>query len=128
MLRALFLFLGMLACVVSGATASSLPDAISASCYPPLRLVTTSIPSATAGSNYTVSLTANGGQPPYTWGFGQSSPQGFSISSSGDLTGTPAAAGTYVFNVVVSDSLKNNATGALTLTVTPTPTPTPTPT
>lgn len=103
-------------------------DTISTTCYPPLSLVTSSIPSATVGSSYSVSLAANGGQPPYTWSFGHSSLQGFSIGSSGDLTGTPAAAGIYVFNVVVSDSLKNTATGALTLTVASTPTPTPTPT
>ncbi len=98
--------------------ASPAPDGTPTSCYPALSLATTSVPPATAGASYSVSLAANGGQPPYTWSFGQSSlPQGFSISSSGDLTGTPSAAGTYTFNVVLSDSLKSNVTGALTLTV-----------
>ena len=110
---------------------SALADSTPATCYPPLTFVTTTLPAATAGSSYSVSLAANGGQPPYTWSFGQSSlPQGFSIDSSGDLTGTPEAAGTYAFNVIVSDSLDYNTTGALTLIVmaTPTPNPTPTPT
>ncbi|MEO6966000.1 MAG: Ig domain-containing protein, partial [Acidobacteriaceae bacterium] len=94
-------------------------------------------PPATAGSGYSVSLAANGGQTPYTWSFGQSSlPQGFSIDSSGNVTGTPSKAGRYVFNVVVSDKLKNNVTGQLTLlvtgnsgstTLTATPPPTPPP-
>jgi hypothetical protein len=107
-------------------------DSTPARCYPPLSLVTSSLPTAMAGFSYSVSLAANGGQPPYTWSFGQSSfPQGFSLSSNGALSGTPSTAGTYTFNVIVSDALKNNVTGLLTLTVTSnsdTPTPTPAPT
>lgn len=105
------------------------------SCYPPLSFSTTSVPAATAGASYKAPLAANGGQPPYSWSFGRSSlPPGFSIDSSGNLIGTATTAGNYAFNVVVSDSLKNNVTGALTLLVAsnsspapPTPTPTPTP-
>ncbi len=96
-------------------------------CYPPLSLVTTSIPSATAGSSYTVALAGNGGQPPYFWSFGRSSlPKGFSINANGQVTGTPTSAGSYTFNVVLSDSLKDNVTGALTLTVAAAPPPPPT--
>jgi hypothetical protein len=99
------------------------------SCYPPLSLVTASVPAGTAGVPYTVSLTANGGQPPYTWSFGQSGlPQGFSISSNGTISGTPPQAGTYPFHVVVSDSLKNNILGSLVLTVNPAAPPPSTPT
>ncbi|MGC1781680.1 MAG: Ig domain-containing protein [Acidobacteriaceae bacterium] len=94
--------------------ASSTPS----SCYPALSLGSTIIPSGTVGISYSVTLTANGGQPPYSWSFGQSSlPSGFSINSSGNLTGTPSAAGSYAFNVVVSDSLKNSVTGRLMLNV-----------
>ena len=108
------------------------PDTIPATCYPPLSLGTTSLPTAMAGFSYSVSLAANGGQPPYTWSFGQSSlPQGFSLSSNGALSGTSSTAGTYTFNVIVSDALKSNVAGLLTLTVTSnsdTSTPTPAPT
>ncbi len=98
----------------SGATATS--------CYPPLSFATASVPEATAGTGYSVTLVAKGGQPPYSWSFGQSSlPPGFSINSAGDVTGTPSVAGTYAFNVVVTDSLKTNVIGALTLTVTAPP-------
>lgn len=118
MVRALFPPLALLAFVVSAAATS---------CgNPPLSLVTSSIPSAKVGSSYDVSLTAQGGQPPYIGSVGHSSlPQGFSISSSGDLTGMPAAVGTHTFNVVLSNSLKNNVAGVLTLTATATPTPNP---
>jgi hypothetical protein len=106
-------------------------DSSPTSCYPALSLGSTSIPSGTVGTSYSATLTANGGQPPYSWSFGQSSlPSGFSINSSGDLTGTPSAAGSYAFNVVVSDSLKTSVTGQLTLNVgggTPTQPPPPPP-
>lgn len=112
------------------ATRSSIVHASTpSSCYPALSFATTAIPSATAGASYSASLAATGGQPPYQWSFGQSSlPSGFSINSNGDLTGTPTAAGNYTFNIVVSDSLKNNVTGALTLTVLAATQPTPPPT
>ena len=88
------------------------------SCYPPLSFATSTVPQGTTGVSYTASLAANGGQPPYKWSFGRSAlPSGFAIGSNGDLTGTPQVVGTYQFNVVVSDSLKNNVTGTLTLTV-----------
>ena len=113
--------------------ASPLADQGPTRCYPALSLTTSTIPSAVAGKSYSVALAASGGQPPYTWSFGQSSlPSSFSLSSSGDLSGTPSVAGSYAFNVIVSDALKNNVTGALTLVVTsnsstPAPIPTPSP-
>ncbi len=104
------------------------------SCYPPLSFATASVPPGMPGTSYIAPLSATGGQPPYSWSFGQSAlPQGFSISPNGELTGTPAVPGTYLFNVVLSDSLKNNVTSALTLTVVsppasmPAPSPTPVP-
>ena len=131
MVRKYLLPLAALILVFSALPASVIAGGPPTTCYPPLSLVTTSIPSGTAGSDYTVTLAANGGQPPYSWSFGQSQlPQGFSINSNGSVTGTPGSAGTFTFNVVVSDSLKDNVTGALTLTVaaaTPPPT-TPPPT
>jgi hypothetical protein len=98
--------------------ASPMDNGAPASCYPPLSLATASLPAATAGISYSVSLAANGGQPPYQWSFGQSSlPHGFSIDTEGNLSGNPSNAGSYAFHVVVTDSLKNSVTGPLTLTV-----------
>ncbi|MGC1870129.1 MAG: right-handed parallel beta-helix repeat-containing protein [Acidobacteriaceae bacterium] len=124
MSRKLFLPLAVLAFLSSAVALYSLSDTTPTNCYPPLSLVTTSVPSGTAGSAYSVQLVASGGQPAYSWSFGQSSlPSGFSISSSsGEVTGTPPTAGTYKFNVVVSDSLKSSVTGELTLTVAAAPT------
>ena len=123
MVRKYLLPLAVLILVFSALPASVIAGGTPTTCYPPLSLVTTSVPSATAGSSYTVQLAANGGQPPYSWSFGQSSlPKGFSINSSGSVSGTPETAGTFTFNVVLSDSLKNNVTGALTLIVASAPT------
>ncbi|HEY5253703.1 MAG TPA: Ig domain-containing protein, partial [Acidobacteriaceae bacterium] len=123
MVRKYLLPLAVLILVFSALPASVIAGGTPTTCYPPLSLVTTSVPSATAGSSYTVKLAANGGQPPYSWSFGQSSlPKGFSINSSGSVSGTPETAGTFTFNVVLSDSLKNNVTGALTLIVASAPT------
>ena len=103
-------------------------SAIPSSCYPPLSFATAGVPAGTAGSKYSASLAANGGQPPYFWSFGQSAlPSGFSISSNGTITGTPQQAGTYPFHVVVSDSLKNNVLASLVLTVNPADPTTPPP-
>lgn len=98
------------------------------SCYPALSFTTSSIPSGTVNVAYTTALGATGGQPPYSWSFGQSSlPSGFAIDSNGNLTGTPTQGGTFNFHVVVSDSLKNSVTGELTLTVAAATQPPPTP-
>lgn len=110
-LAALVLFAGT-------AITSNAADNAPSTCYPALTLATSSLPKGTAGSQYNATLTANGGQPPYSWSLGQSQlPQGFSLDANGNLTGTPSAAGTYAFHVVIQDSLKDNVTGTLTLTV-----------
>ncbi len=107
---------------------ASLESATPSSCYPPLSFATPGVPAGTAGSKYSASLAANGGQPPYSWSFGQSAlPPGFSISSNGTITGTPQQAGTYPFHVIVSDSLKNNVLASLVLTVNPADPTTPPP-
>lgn len=82
------------------------------------------LPPATAGSNYSTVLSATGGTPPYTFS-ATGLPSGLSISG-GNLTGTVAQAGTYNFSLQVQDnagivaslpsSLTVNASGALSLT------------
>ena len=63
-------------------------------------------------------LTAVGGTPPYSWSVVSGSlPSGLSMSTSGVITGTPAAAGTSSFTVRVTDSAQATATAALSLTI-----------
>ncbi len=65
------------------------------------------LPVATLGVPYTVSFSATGGQPPYTWSVtpgGPGLPPGLSFSPSGVLSGTPTIEGTFDFSLRLSDS------------------------
>ncbi len=68
----------------------------------PLRITTETLPDATAGRVYQVALSAEGGRTPYQ--FRSTSARfpvpGLQLSSSGAITGTPTAPGTY--NVSIS--------------------------
>ena len=63
------------------------------------------LPSGTAGRPYSRQLQAGGGQPPLSFSMAAGSlPPGLSLSPSGLILGTPAAAGTYDFTVLVTDT------------------------
>ena len=77
-----------------------------------LTLAPTVLPSATAGSAYSATITASGGHSPYAFSLvpGNPLPPGLSISSGGTLSGTPTSAGNVPFIIQVTDS--NSATGS----------------
>ncbi|HXA04421.1 MAG TPA: putative Ig domain-containing protein [Bryobacteraceae bacterium] len=87
-----------------------------------------SLPNGTVNTAYpNANLSASGGIPPYTWILtgGTNLPAGLSLSSSGQITGTPTATGTTNFTVQVSDSATptaNTATAGLSITVSAAPT------
>ncbi len=100
----------------------------------PLEVVTTQLPNATVGNPYSQSVVAIGGTAPYSWSLpAGANPQpcpgtpgatalpapGLCLSSSGTVSGTPTAAGTYSFTVLVTDSSNppQSAVQRLTLTV-----------
>ena len=66
---------------------------------------TTTVPDGQYGSTYKdVTLKVTGGKSPYKFSVtGGVLPPGISLSSDGDLSGTPAAAGSYSFAVTVED-------------------------
>ncbi len=79
---------------------------------------TSSLPSATAGSAYSSTLSASGGVPPYSWSvLSGSLPAGLSLSSGGVISGTPSGSTTASFSVQAADSLGSADTQSLTLTV-----------
>jgi len=82
---------------------------------------TASVPPATAGSNYSFTLTAGGGTPPYSWTIsgGQMPPGLGLITASGQLTGVPIIPGTYNFTVQLTDSSGAVSTRALSIVVNP---------
>jgi hypothetical protein len=87
---------------------------------PPLAVSTTSLPSAQANSAYSATLSASGGQTPYTWTLSSGSlPPGLTLSPAGVISGTPTTTGTYAFGVGVSDSSSppQSTTGTESITV-----------
>ncbi|HEX6771991.1 MAG TPA: Ig domain-containing protein [Acidobacteriaceae bacterium] len=73
----------------------------------PLVVTTTSLPQGQTSSVYNSSLSATGGTSPYTWTLKSGKlPAGLSLSSSGTISGTPTAPGSFSFAVQVSDSAK----------------------
>ena len=88
---------------------------------PPLTISTSSLTGASAGQAYTATLTASGGMPPYTW-TGTSLPSWLTLTAStGVLSGTPPAGGTFTISVQVTDSTTptaKTASRSFTLVVT----------
>ncbi len=66
-------------------------------------VTTTTLPSAVMGQEYKQQLTAAGGAP-ITWSYTGTLPEGITLSSTGLLSGTPKAEGTFRFAVKVSNS------------------------
>jgi hypothetical protein len=86
----------------------------------PLQVMTASLPSGTSGQFYSQAFSASGGSPPYTWSLSPGSanpPPGLSLASSGQLSGTPTASGSYNFFVRVMDSAATTADQLLSLTI-----------
>jgi hypothetical protein len=73
-----------------------------------IQILPTTLPNATNGTFYSVTLSATGGQPSYTWSRASSSaglPTGLTLSSSGVISGTPTESGTFDDIVIqVTDS------------------------
>jgi Putative Ig domain len=80
---------------------------VSGPAAPPLTITTSSLPGAPAGQAYTSTLAASGGTPPYTWSVasGTSLPSWLTLTgSTGVLSGTPPASGTFTISIQVTDS------------------------
>jgi Putative Ig domain/Galactose oxidase, central domain len=91
--------------------ATSLAIAVLSSCGgegggpPPLNITASSPPVGTTGAAYAgYTFSASGGTPPLSWTESGSLPPGLTLSSTGQLSGSPGSAGTYAFRVTVTDS------------------------
>lgn len=87
----------------------------------PLAIICNSPPSGQVGVAYTHSVSASGGTSPYTYSLIAGAIPGLSFSSSGAFTGTPTAAGTYLFTLQVTDAASNTATVICTIIIAPAP-------
>lgn len=73
---------------------------------------------AVVGLGFSHSLTGSGGVAPYAWSLASGTlPPGFTLSSSGLLSGTATSAGTFHFTVQATDERGVNVTRAITLTI-----------
>ena len=71
---------------------------------------------AEIGVSYNQTITANNGTPPYTYEIvGGSLPSGLSLSSDGNITGTPDTGGVYTFTIKATDS--EGCTGSIQYTI-----------
>ncbi|MGB7723654.1 MAG: putative Ig domain-containing protein [Bryobacteraceae bacterium] len=86
---------------------------------PPLTLTTTSLPAGSVGVPYSQTLAASGGFPPYAWQLSSgNTPGGLTLNQySGTISGTPATAGSFSFQVKVYDSQQGSATGSFTIRI-----------
>ncbi len=96
---------------------ASLPIAI-AGAISPLSISTSSLPAGTTGQGYNATLSASGGTAPYSWQLASGSlPAGLTLSSAGQISGTPTASGSSSFAVAVSDSTGLKQTANLSIAV-----------
>src|SRR5207253_2840028 len=85
----------------------------------PLRILTTSLPNGSAGSPYSQTLAAGGGQPPYVFSLISGNPPGLQLSPAGVISGTPTTNGTFPITVQVTDFGSRTAQGNLVITIGP---------
>jgi hypothetical protein len=88
---------------------------------PVLVITTTSLPAPTQSTPYSATLQASGGTPPFTWSIlsGQL-PSGLTLNpSTGTISGTPTATGSFSFTAQVNDVASAQASAPFSLTVSP---------
>ena len=84
---------------------------------PYLQITTDGLPNGQVGHSYYQALSATGGTTPYDWGADTAPPPGLVVSQ-GALHGTPTAAGTYSFNIIVVDCSSPEMWDFKTVTIT----------
>ncbi|MBZ5582211.1 MAG: Ig domain-containing protein [Acidobacteriia bacterium] len=84
---------------------------------PLLTVTTTSLPPATVLADYSATLGATGGTPPYQWNV-DGLPAGLTLDSgTGRISGKPTAPGSFTLALAVTDAAGGKAAGAAGLTV-----------
>jgi hypothetical protein len=82
-----------------------------------LAITSTSLPGATAGTNYFTNLSATGGVTPYNWSISAGSlPTGMNLSGN-TISGIPTTAGTVSFSIQVNDASGGTQTAAVSIVV-----------
>ena len=104
---------------VGDANATTATKALSITVYAPPSVTTTTLLNGTTGKAYSQSLAATGGKAPYSWYmYAGTLPTGLTLNYyTGIISGTPTAAGSSNFTVMVVDANYNVAIKALSITV-----------
>ncbi|WP_433974176.1 beta strand repeat-containing protein [Tunturiibacter lichenicola] len=86
---------------------------------PALSIITSSLPSGTQGTNYSSGLQATGGTTPYTWSITSGSlPAGLTLgATTGIVSGTPTATGTFNITATVADASSPAQTRSIPLSL-----------
>ena len=85
---------------------------------PTLTISPTSLPSAQVGQAFSQSISASGGTAPYSFAVTTGAlPAGMTLSSSGSLSGTPTAGGSFNFTVQATDGQSVTGSRSYSLTV-----------
>ena len=94
---------------------------ITASAASFVSIMTASLPPPQISQPYNVTLTASGGNPPYTWGLAAGSaslPPGLTLEgASGVISGLPSVASHYNFAVEVTDTTGQSATQTFSISI-----------
>ena len=80
---------------------------------PTIKVTTLSLAAGTVGRSYSSSLSASGGNPPYTFNSTNALPSGLSITGTA-ITGTPTTAGNYYVYITATDSTSSANGGPFT--------------
>ncbi|MBI5181119.1 MAG: PQQ-dependent sugar dehydrogenase [Nitrospirae bacterium] len=86
-------------------------------------ILTTSLLNGTVGASYNQTIQATGGVQPYTWSITNGLlPNGLTLNSStGNISGTPTAQGTFTFTIQVADANNQINSRQFSLTINPQP-------
>src|SRR5205807_2589476 len=85
---------------------------------PTITLAPPTLPGGTQGTPYNQTITAVGGQTPYTFTVTVgSTPPGITLSAAGVLSGTPTTAGSFPFTVTATDANACTGSQAYTLVI-----------
>lgn len=83
-----------------------------------ITITPSSLPNGAVGANYAATqLTASGGIGNYTYSYTGNWPAGLTLSSTGAISGTPTAAGTFTFTLTATDANGMAGTQSYSITV-----------